>query len=194
MIVVTENKLYTIFAKLFTYPWDDLTPEIEECEKALLDRPEYPEKAVEELRAFAKKAKDIPLDDLQGEYSYTFEISTGDFTLDLGYHLLDGFKRANNLLYLKETYREHGFPVEEVTKGELPDNLTVILKFLDFVKDERVRNELRENFLIKALEKLAKNFENKKDNLYYHLIQSLLAIVDVDVKAVAGEGKTDVGK
>jgi nitrate reductase assembly molybdenum cofactor insertion protein NarJ len=125
----------------------------------------------------------MTFDDLQGIFSYNFEISSGEYTLDLGYHLLDGFKRATKLLSLKEIYRENGFPIDEVSKGELPDNLPIVLKFLDFVQDDEVRLELREDFLIKALEKLSKNYEKKQDSPYAHLVKALLIVVDSDVKA-----------
>jgi nitrate reductase assembly molybdenum cofactor insertion protein NarJ len=182
MITMAEQGLYGKFANLFVYPWNELGSAIEECQKALLDCPEYSEDAKVELDKFAEEVGKMSLDDVQGIYSYTFEISAGDFALDLGYHLYEGFKRANNLLSLKEMYKANNFPYEAVSKGELPDNLPVVLKFIDSVKEDLMIKSLREDFLIKALEKLNKNFENKQDSPYAHLLKSLLIIINTDVK------------
>jgi nitrate reductase delta subunit len=177
-----EQKIvYSTFAALLKYPDEDIEGLTEECINALLGQPSYPEETVEELSKFQQKISDMPLDDLQGIYSCTFEFSA-DQTLDLSHHLYDGFKRSNSLVHIKEMYRAHGFPFDAVAKGELPDNLPLVLQFLATVKDEKTRKEFREGFLIKALEKLDKNFENIEDNIYRPVISALVMVVDKDVK------------
>ncbi len=192
-MIVADKQLYTQFAELFEYPGEDYEEKAGELETALLGRSEYPPSVVESIKEFIKMADDVSLDDLQGIFSYTFEMSSGEHTLDLGYHLFDGFKRTNNLLLVKETFRKFNFPYEEIAKGELPDNLPVFLKFLDFAQDETTVNEFRESLLIKALEKLAKNFEKKLDSPYRHLVNALLAVIDTDVK-IAGGMLTEEGE
>jgi nitrate reductase assembly molybdenum cofactor insertion protein NarJ len=178
---VDEKTVYTAFADLVKYPHEDIKGLTQETIDRLLVEPSYPEEVVEELRRFQQRISDMPLDDIQGIYSYTFEFSA-DQTLDLGHHLYEGFKRSNNLVHIKEMYRAHGFPFDAISKGELPDNLPMVLKFLSMVKDEVTRKEFREGFLIKALEKLSKNFENIENNLYRPVITALLMVVDKDVK------------
>ena len=182
MNTTIQKSPYALFATLLEYPWTDVNEITQECINALLREKVYPDEAIEELKGFQQSIADLSLDDLQGLYSYTFEISSGDFTLDLGYHTLDGFKRANKLLSLKEAYKASGFPYDAIAKGELPDNLVVVLKFLAFVEDAAIRKEMRESFLVKALEKLSKNFSTKKEGPYSHLLGALLKVVDVDVK------------
>lgn len=182
--MVMESGIYSIFADLLTYPKEDLKLKVEECVKALSTDGGYPPEVIEELKRFQKELEDLPLDDVQGIYSYTFELSA-DYTLDLGYHLFDGFKRANNLSAIKSMYRDKNFPYEEVAKGELPDNFPVILKFLDSLEDEELKKDFRESFVILAVEKLAKNFERNKKNIYSHLISAVYRVLDKDVK----EGK-----
>jgi nitrate reductase delta subunit len=176
-----QKTVYSTFADLLKYPREDIKGLTEECVYALLGHPSYPEEVVEELRKFQQKMSDMPLDDLQGIYSCTFEFSA-DQTLDLTHHLYDGFKRSNNLVNIKEMYRAHGFPYEAVAKGELPDNLPVVLQFLSMLEEDETKKELREGFLIKALEKLGKNFEKIEDNVYRHVITALIMVVDKDVK------------
>jgi len=176
--------IYAAFAALLEYPREDIKGMAQECVKTLEGHPYYPSGALKEVKAFLKEISEMPLDDLQGIYSYTFEISGGEFTLDLGYHLYDGFKRANNLVTIKTMYREQGFPFDSLSKGELPDYLPVVLKFLDFVKDDELKRDFRESYLIKALEKLSKNFDLNpvKETPYRHLIKAVTMIVDKDIK------------
>lgn len=178
-----EKSLYSHFADLLEYPREDIKLKAEECYKALASRTEYPPDILEELTKFKKDLEHMPLDDLQGVYSYTFELTT-DFTLDMGYHLFDGFKRASNMSSIKSMYSAQGFPVEEVAKGELPDHLPVLLKFLAFLKDEELKKNFRESFVILALERLNKNFERNRKNIYFHLINVVYRVMDRDVKEV----------
>lgn len=178
---VDEKTVYGAFADLVKYPHEDIKGLTRELIDTLRVEPSYPQEVVEELRRFQQRISDMPLDDIQGIYSYTFEFSA-DQTLDLGHHLYEGFKRSNNLVHIKEMYRAHGFPFDAVSKGELPDNLPIVLEFLAMVKDEETKKEFREGFLIKALEKLGKNLENMEDNLYRPVITALLMVIDKDVK------------
>ncbi|MBI5642284.1 MAG: hypothetical protein HY954_02290 [Deltaproteobacteria bacterium] len=181
--MVMDKSLYSHLAGLLEYPKEDMKIRVEECVKSLASDQSYPAVAVEELKKFQKDLEELPLDDLQGVYSYTFEL-TSDFTLDMGYHLYDGFKRANKLATIKSMYREQGFPFEEIAKGELPDHLPIILYFLGSVKDEALKKDFRESFVIIAMEKLNKNFEKNKKNIYSHLISVIYRVLEKDVKEV----------
>lgn len=175
------KNIYGLLAGLLEHPGDDIKIKAEKCIKALADYPQYPPDITEELKKFQKDLENIPLDDVKGVYSYTFEL-TSDFTLDLGYHVFDGFRRSNSLAAIKGMYRDKGFPLEERAGGELPDHLPVILHFMSFTDDEELLGNFRETFVIKALEKLHKNFERNKKNLYWHVINAIYRIIDKDVK------------
>ena len=175
------KNIYALLAGLLEHPGDDIKIKAEKCIKALADYPQYPPDITEELKKFQKDLENIPLDDVKGVYSYTFEL-TSDFTLDLGYHVFDGFRRSNSLAAIKGMYRDKGFPLEERAGGELPDHLPVILHFMSFTDDEELLGNFRETFVIKALEKLHKNFERNKKNLYWHVINAIYRIIDKDVK------------
>ena len=182
MTATMEDTLYTQLATMLDFPKEDMSSVAQRCLDTLAGHAEYPKEVAEEVGLFKDALADLSLDDLQGIYSYTFEIASGEYTLDMGYHLFDGFKRANNLLALKATYRKHGYPIDETSGGELPDHLPVVLRFLSFLKDEDLKREMCEVFLIKALEGLAKNFEKKQDVPYYHAIKAVLLVIDADVK------------
>lgn len=184
MGTVMEKGLYAQLAGLLAYPQEDIKLKTDECFKALSAvSAQYPPEVGVELGRFQKDLEEMPLDDVQGVYSYTFELSA-DYSLDMGYHLYDGFKRANNLATVKTMYREQGFPYDQLSKGELPDHLPVVLLFLDFVreKDAQLMKDFRQSFLILAMEKLNKNFEKNVKNLYRHLISAIYRILEKDVK------------
>lgn len=176
-----EKALYTRLAELLEYPQEDIKLKVDECVKALVGLPKYPTEAIDELKRFQKDLSEISLDDIQGVYSYTFELSA-DYTLDLGYHLYDGFKRSGSLSSLKSMYIAQGFPVDDFAKGELPDHLPIILHFLAMLQDEGLKRDVLESFVIKAMEKLNKNFHRNMRNVYHHLISAIYRIIDKDVK------------
>ncbi len=180
-MMVMEKSLYDHLAGLLDYPREDIKIKTGECIKALANYPQYPPEVMEELKNFQKEIEEIPLDDIQGVYSYTFELTT-EYTLDMGSHIYDGFKRSNQLATIKSMYKSTGFPYEEVSRGELPDQLPVVLKFLGFLKDEELKKNFRETFLILAMEKLVKNFDKNRKNIYSHLITAIYKVIDKDVK------------
>lgn len=180
-MMVMEKSLYDHLAGLLDYPLEDIKIRVQDCIKALANYPQYPPEVVEELKNFQKEMEEIPLDDIQGVYSYTFELTT-EYTLDLGSHIYDGFKRSNQLATIKSMYRESGFPYDEVAKGELADHLPVVLRFLSFMKDGELKKNFRETFLILAMEKLVKNFDKNRKNMYSHLITAIYKVIDKDVK------------
>jgi nitrate reductase assembly molybdenum cofactor insertion protein NarJ len=176
-----DKPLYTQLAELLEYPKEDIVKKAGDCIKSLAALNKYPPEVITQLKTFLEDLENLPLDDIQGIYSYTFELSS-DYTLELGSHLYDGFKRSNQLASLKAMYREYGFPFEALAKGELPDNLYILLKFLGTLKNEELKKDLMESFVTIAVEKLNKNFEKNKRNIYCHLINSIYRVLDKDVK------------
>lgn len=183
METLVGKDLYTQLSILLEYPREDFTSRIDVAINIVGSLTDYPQEVINGVREFKKAIEDMPLDDIQGVYSYTFEMSA-DTTLDMGAHIYDGFKRAENLVHIKAMYRRFEFPFETYVKGELPDNLPLILRFLGFAKDEEVKKDFKRDFLIKALEKLNKNFSKNQDNPYYHIINAVYRLIDRDVKEV----------
>lgn len=181
-----QGEVYEQLADILSFPKENIKDATQGCLTALRGSSNYPEDVVKEITEFEKSIADLTLDDLQGIYSHTFEL-TSDYTMDLGYYLFEGFKRTNFLVSLKGMYKANKFPYDAIAKGELPDNLVVILRFMAGLKDGKLKNEFRETIVIKALEKLAKNFETKNDEFsqYKHVIRAVMSVVDTDVKQAA---------
>lgn len=174
---------YSLLAGLLEYPHEDIRGKIEEAVNVISSHSEYPIEISDSLKEFRKEIQEMSLDDLQGLYSYTFEMSA-DYSLDLGSHILEGFKRSGNLVNIKTMYRRFEFPFEVLGKGELADHLPLVLRFLGFIRDEQVKKEFRTDFVIRALEKLYRNFLNARENPFRHLITAVYKIIDRDVKEV----------
>ncbi|MCK4738380.1 MAG: hypothetical protein KAT46_00385 [Deltaproteobacteria bacterium] len=189
MLVATDKSIYISFAELLEFPRKEMDGTALECISALQANPKYPEDIVALVEAYRTDISELSLDDLQGLYSYSFEMGSGDYSLDLGYHLYDGFKRANSLLSIKALYKTHGFPYDDISGGELPDNLPILLKFMDMVEVEKVKKDLREDFVIKSLEKLSKNFEKKLDSPFRHILKAVHKVIEIDVKDIKAEEK-----
>ncbi|MBI5180643.1 MAG: molecular chaperone TorD family protein [Nitrospirae bacterium] len=182
MQTVIVKDIYTLFAELLDFPRENIRPKVEECIQDLFGS-QYPEDVIKELVSFKNDLDRLSIDALQELYSYTFEL-VSDTTLDMGYYLhagQDGFKRARNLVAIKAMYRDKGFPFEEVSKGELPDHLSVLLRFIGFIENEELRRDFMKTFVVVSMEKLHRNFQTKK-NAYRHLINALYKIIDKDVK------------
>ncbi|MBI5633160.1 MAG: hypothetical protein HZA15_06755 [Nitrospirae bacterium] len=184
MQTLVGKNIYTHFADLLEFPREDIRPKVDECIVAINDS-HYPEDVVKELMSFRNDLDRLSIDTLQELYSYTFEL-VSDTTLDMGYYLhagQDGFKRARNLVTIKAMYRDNGFPFEEIAKGELPDHLTVLLRFIGFIEGEDLRRDFMKSFVVVAMEKLNRNFQTQK-NAYRHLVGAIYKIIDRDVKEV----------
>lgn len=183
METLVGKDIYTQLAMLLEYPREDFKVRVEEVLNVISAFTGYPEEILNSVKEFRGSIEDMPLDDLQGIYSYTFEMSN-DYTLDLGAHVFDGFKRADFLVKLKTMYRRFEFPFETFGKGELPDHLSLVLRFIGFAKDEDIKKSFERDFMIKALEKLYKSFTKNQENPYHHLINAVYRIIDRDVKEV----------
>lgn len=181
MTTLVGNDLYTQLGGLIEYPKQDIRPKLDALIDLIKGDEKYQKEILDSLDDFRRSIQAMSLDDLQGVYSYTFEMSS-DFSIDLGYHLHEGFKRTENLLQIKAMYRHFEFPFESMGGGELPDHLPLVLKFLGFLQDETAIRDLRGNFLIMSLEKLNKNFAKNQKNPYRSLINAICKIIDKDIK------------
>lgn len=181
METLVGKDAYSQLASLFDYPTDSLVSRVDEVINNVSSIEGLPPELINSIKEFRKAIEKLPIHEVQVVYSYTFEMSS-DFTLDMGAHIYDGFKRADNLVNIKTMYRRFEFPFETLGKGELPDHLPLILRFLGFVKEEGVKKEFEKDFLIKCLEKLNKNFTKRQDIPYYHVINAVYRLIDKDVK------------
>lgn len=144
-----EARTFELFAALLDYPRTDLAAAAEECADHVAQHSTDAAAALREFASFARRTSRARLE----------EIYTGLFELDashhpyLGYHLFgESYKRSAFLLGLKARYRSHGVECG----AELPDHLSVVLRFLAVNESPDEARELIEEALQPALEKMMK--------------------------------------
>lgn len=155
---------YLAFAQILDYPTDSMNEPFDECVAVLTS--ECPE-ASELLGQFRDLTAGKNMGALEELYTNAFDLRP-DCTLNLGYHLFgDDSKRGVFLAELKERLQQSG-----VTVGvELPDHLSLILRYMDTVEEERP--VLIEDCLLPALTRMVEVLESGS-NPYRLVLQSLL--------------------
>ncbi len=179
------DKVYQNFAQLLDYPVSSLSHVAQEC--AGLVEP-YSIQAASLLTQFANFSQAAAPGCLEEAYTYAFDLQAA-FQPYVGYHLFgDTYQRSLFLLGLSERYRQHGF----ITGKELPDHLSVILRFLARCPDPVMKSELILEALLPALqrmvhpqakdenEEIETNFDREHDagqNVYRSLLKALTILL-----------------
>jgi nitrate reductase molybdenum cofactor assembly chaperone NarJ/NarW len=147
--------MYHLFASLLRYPGRDLLAALDDCVLALA--PEAPE-AAGLLERFADAAKELGQDGLEEAYIQIFELHAEN-ALYVGHQLFgEDWRRGAFMARLKERYREVRLSIGE----ELPDHLSVMLRFLEVEQPGEERDELIGDCIVPALHKVLRAIEGKK--------------------------------
>ena len=90
------------------------------------------------------------LDTLQELYTLTFDLKP-IFYPYLSYHIhYDSFNRNTEMINLRDLYNKYNFHLDKEI-NELPDHIFIVLKFLEFVNDEKILKEIVENLIFPSL-------------------------------------------
>jgi nitrate reductase delta subunit len=149
-----DHRLLAAFADVLDYPHAPIADAVRECESLVSGRSEEAAKLLGGFRDFAEESS---LGELQEAYTSAFDL---DSMSDLeptcypyvGHHLFDeNHKRSAFLVGLNERFRAHGFEA----RGELPDHLVVLLRFLAVCDDDALAGELLHDAVTPGLERMA---------------------------------------
>ena len=147
--------MYQLLATLLSYPGRDLLAVLDGCVGALAA--ESPE-AAGLLERFGDAAKELGQGGLEEAYIQIFELHAEN-ALYIGHQLFgEDWRRGTFMARLKERYRERGLSIGE----ELPDHLSVILRFLEVEPPGQERDELIGDCIVPALHKVLRAIEGKK--------------------------------
>lgn len=182
MVVVNSETAYRrmleLFADILDYPQENIVQQVQECETLVsASNPE----AADLLRQFRNVVEETPNGRLE-------EIYTGIFDLDsdchpyVGYQLFgDSYERSVFLVGLKQRYRSSGF---ETSENELPDRLSVLLRFLSMSGDGSLSQEIIDEGLVPALDKMARETEEQTEERiprasdpYRQVLQALRSVL-----------------
>lgn len=162
----SQPQVFSAFAELLAYPATDPAAAARRCHALVRDRA-----AAAHLDAFAARAAAARPHELEELYSTTFDLDPACVPY-LGHHLCgDSPQRGAFLARLVEVYRQDGFPAA-APGGELPDHLTVVLRYLAAVSGGEDRRALLEDALVPALDKMLAALEDP-GNAYRGVLSAL---------------------
>lgn len=163
---------YKYFSKLFSYPTDRISEDIELIEEKI-----YSEQ-LELLDKFIKikfHFENQSISELQEYYIRTFDVNASCY-LDIGYVLFgEDSKRAQFLLNMQSEQVK----INNDCGKEFADHLPNVLTLLDGIVGTDFREELIVVMLIPALEHMLENFRTE-DNVYKSLLECLLSFLKAE--------------
>jgi len=143
-----RTQLLGLFADILDYPATGLARKAAEC--AALIGAAQPE-AVALLESFRCFAEEHPLGKLQEVYSGFFDLNSICHPY-VGYQLFgENYKRSVFLIELKKAYRAAGF---EADASEIPDRLSIVLRFAAQSKGGEEVDELLNRGVLPALARM----------------------------------------
>jgi nitrate reductase molybdenum cofactor assembly chaperone NarJ/NarW len=174
---MSNHPIYHIFSQWLEYPTHNLQEKI--SANCVLISQKYPE-INQFVQDFANFLINTPLSEQEEIYTKTFDLNPTCYPY-IGYQLFgDGYQRGDFLVKLKQKYQQYGFISQS---QELADHLAIVLQFLSMLStDEKLVQELKEDGLIPAIEKMRQGF--KETNPYSQVLAGLLLILKQQVPQV----------
>lgn len=165
-----KSQVLSAFADLLSYPASDLAPAARRCRDLVSGRGSAA--AIGEFLSRAERARPFEMEEV---YSATFDLDPACAPY-LGHHLAgETPKRGVFMARLADAYRQDGF--EGGTRsGELPDHVSVVLRYLSAVPTGPSRQALLEDALVPALDKMLEALPGT-ENVYRSVIAALRAEV-----------------
>lgn len=151
-----DARIYNLLAQVLCYPGphslkygQELASELKKMD------PKY----VELIQPFNSYIETEEQGNLEEAYTNTFDIQAV-CPLEVGYTLFgEDYKRGEFLVRMSELHREHN---TDLISSELGDYLPNVLKLLANMPDETFKKEFIEKLILPALNKMLKNFDDKK--------------------------------
>ena len=160
-----ERELYALLGELLEYPGAGLPEAARRCQNLASS---LRATAAEALAPFLSFVDSAPLERLEELYTATFDLDPVCCPY-AGHHLLgDDPKRALLMVKLQDRYRSAGFDAGR----ELPDHLSVVLRFLSIEEDP----DLERDLLAPALRKMAASLDGQ--NPYGNVVRAALQAVN----------------
>ncbi|MCF6251573.1 MAG: nitrate reductase molybdenum cofactor assembly chaperone [Methylococcaceae bacterium] len=128
------TQIYKVISILLEYPTKDLVTHWDDMNQLINELPDLTVEDNKVLSGFILWASSLSLTKFQAEYVNNFDM-TAENSLYLTYHLFDEQDRDRGpaLIELTELYKSTGF---EISDGELPDYLPLILEYVSTMDDE----------------------------------------------------------
>jgi len=175
-------RLYELFADILEYPTLAIYAQTRECVSVLAP---IDDSACKKLNKFATFAAHTPLGRIEEVYTRTFDLQAVCVPY-AGRHLFgEDPIRGMFMVKLRELYRSHNFKQD----GELPDHISVMLRFLSIIDMGEERQELIDYCLIPSVKKMVKCF-TENDNPCQGILEAVLLVLEDEGKDVPGRDES----
>ncbi len=150
------TQVYKVLAVLLEYPKKELVENWDEMQQLISELSNLEEEDKNKLTNFITWASELSLTKIQAKYVDSFDM-TAENSLYLTYHLFDEQDRERGpaLIQLSELYKSTGF---EISDGELPDYLPLILEYVSTMDDAASAREFLQQ-TAQAADIIASNLE-----------------------------------
>ena len=164
----STSALLDLFAALLEYPAPNFDEQAQQCAAQL--QALHPE-AAPKMERFVGALAQLSLRRMQELFTTTFDMQPVCYPY-VGFHLFgESYKRGAFMAQLNEGYRGAEYSAEQ----ELPDHISVILRFLGLDEENRQSDfsqALIHTGVLPALEKMLKTFGEESENPYFHLLSA----------------------
>ena len=165
--------LYDSFADLLAYPTPSIWQQAETCLAQL--RESHPE-SVPALENFQHGLQQCTLEQMEELYTVVFDMQPVCYPY-IGYQLFgESYKRGAFMAQLNEAYHAFGYSADL----ELPDHLSVILRFLGLDSANRLGEfcqALLSEGVVPAMDKMLRTFDPQSQNPYFGLLMALQSVL-----------------
>ncbi len=171
-------RLYELFANILEYPTLAVYGQTRECVSVLAS---IDDSACKKLNKFATFAEHTALDSLEEVYTRTFDLQAVCVPY-AGCQLFgEDPVRGMFMVKLRELYRSRNFNRDD----ELPDHISVMLRFLSIIDMGEERQELIDYCLIPSVKKMVECF-TEDDNTYQGILEAVLLVLEDERRGVPG--------
>ena len=161
-----QRQVLATFADLLSYPSSDPAPAARRCRDLVTGRSSAA--AIGEFVSRAERARPFEMEEI---YSSTFDLDPACAPY-VGHHLAgETSKRGVFMARLADAYRQDGFE-GGTPSGELPDHLSVVLRYLSAVPEGPSREALLEDALVPALDRMLEALPGP-DTVYRSVLAAL---------------------
>lgn len=144
---ISDRRLFALFGRLLDYPAPGLAETAQACAELVAPRRA---EAAAQLEGFGAFAATTPPGKIEEIYTGTFDLEATCHPY-VGYHLFgESYKRSLLLVGLRERYRAAGFE----PGSELPDHVSVLLRYLGSIDDPEESQEIVRSAILPALPKI----------------------------------------
>ncbi len=162
-----QRRLYLLYADLLEYPLPVLRWQVDRCTELL---GEVNPIASERLVGFRSWFTQETLAHAEEIYTSTFDLQ-GICCPYVGHHLFgENYQRSWFMAKLNEAYHERGFSCGT----ELPDHISIVLRFLALGDEDEFSRVLLMEGLIPSLGKMIQSFSEDGNHPYAQVLRSLL--------------------